>query len=64
RSAPLTALVLVLSAPGIVRAQSPGGGDGGLDDRVKQAQAVRLDGALDLDGVPDEDAWTRAEWFD
>ncbi|NIR37587.1 MAG: hypothetical protein GWO22_16865, partial [Actinobacteria bacterium] len=54
----------MLSAPGIVRAQSPGGGDGGLDDRVKQAQAVRLDGALDLDGVPDEDAWTRAEWFD
>lgn len=60
-----SALVLAPSLPAAgARAQSPGGGDGGLDDRLKQAEAVRLDGAIELDGSPGEDPWARAEWFD
>ncbi|MEN8374214.1 MAG: DUF5916 domain-containing protein [Gemmatimonadota bacterium] len=50
--------------PALAAAQSPGGGDGGLDDRLKQAHAVRVGGEIDLDGGLSEDAWAAARWFD
>ncbi|HUG01350.1 MAG TPA: DUF5916 domain-containing protein [Longimicrobiales bacterium] len=57
-------LALALSLAPPAAAQTPGGGDGGLDDRGKQALAVRLAGQIELDGSPSEDVWARAEWFD
>lgn len=59
----LVALAPLLSPPPAA-AQSPGGGDGGLGDRVKLAEAVRFAGDLELDGALDDAAWAEAPWFD
>jgi hypothetical protein len=56
--------IAAIGTPATLAAQSPGGGDGGLGDRIKQAEAIRLTGDLELDGVLDDEAWAGAQWFD
>ncbi|MCG8468495.1 MAG: carbohydrate binding family 9 domain-containing protein, partial [Gemmatimonadetes bacterium] len=51
------ALAVLACAPAPLFAQTDGGGDRGLTRSVVPLPLARLDGPIELDGVPDEPAW-------